>query len=267
MNWIGVAVGAATGGLAVLVSTVIIKLLGKSVTSKGARILHVIIFSVAVVLGRELLEPRIQAHRVEAMLLELPVYKALKQHEPEAYARIRSTFEQGIASKLPTEQIWAATRPVIGEITSRRLPHVSDEVIVRFGQHIVTAMNVLYDKGGTSCFSYINPAPGESLDFNALLGKEMSEQELNLIAEVVSSAAGKTQPKITGVETESDIEYVIGQLLTRHTLNDLAVLQNPNSPTIDKRKFCQVTCDLYKEALALPPPRNSKLLRYFVQSQ
>ena len=264
MNWIAIGVGAGAGVVAVLISAGIMRLIGRP-NSKGANILHVVVFAAALAAGREFVEPRIQAQRVESTLLDMPIYRALQQHEPKAYEQIRAAIENTIANKLPQEQMWATTRPVIAEVTARRLPHASDDVLVAFGAHIVSTTALLRAKGGNVCFSYINPSPGEALDFTKLLGKEVAQQELNLVANLVISAAGKRRPAVTEAEATPDLEAVFGKLLSKYSQQDLAALQTPNSPNVDKRKYCQVVGELYKEAIALPAPRNGQLLRYLMQ--
>lgn len=264
MNWIAIGVGAGAGVTAVLISAGIMRLLGRS-NSKGANILYIVVFALALAGGREFVEPRIQAQRVESALLDMPIYRALQQHELKAYEQIRSAIENTIASKLPQEHMWTVTRPLIAEVATRRLPHASDEVLVKFGTHIVSTTTLLHAKGGNVCFSYINPTPGEALDFAALLGREVAEQELNLIADLVNSAAGKKRAAVTEAEATPDVEAVIGKLLSKYSQQDLAALQSPNSADVDKRKYCQVIGDLYKEAIALPAPRNGQLLRYLMQ--
>ncbi len=150
------------------------------------------------------------------------------------------------------------TRPVIGEVMGRRLPHASDDALVGFSQHIVSVMTVLYSKGGNACFTYINPSTGEALDFNALLGKEMVDQELRMIADVVVSAAGKTLPKGTDAEAAPDLEAVVGKLLMKFSQDDMALLRTPNASNIDKRRYCEVLTALYAEATALPSPNNAR---------
>jgi hypothetical protein len=267
MNWVGIAVGAAAGVLAVLVSSGILKALGKSTSAKGSAVLYVIVFVGAMTLGREFVEPQIQAQRVESALLQLPIYRAMQQHEPEAYARILTTIEQGIARKQPMEQMWATTRPVISETLARRLPHASDEALIGFGQHLVSTMTALHSKGGNACFSYVNPAPGEAVDFNALIGRDASERELNVIATVIISSAGKSRPQVVEAEVAQDLELVIGKMMSRFNQSDLASLQNPNAPGVDKRRFCELLTSLYSESLALPAPQNARLVRYLLQTQ
>jgi hypothetical protein len=266
MNWVGIAVGAGAGVVAVLISIAILKLVGKP-NFKGANVLYIMIFLGALTLGRESVEPRIQAQRVESTLLDMRVYRALQQHEPEAYKKIQSAIEDGIANKRPKEQMWAATRPVIGEVTARRLPHASDDVLVKFGEHVVFATMLLHSKGGNACFSYINPGASEALDFTVLLGKDAAQKELELVADLVVSAAGKTRPAVTEAEAAPDAQAVIGKLLSKYSQEDIAALEKPNSPNIDKRRYCEVIADLYKEAIALPEPRNGRLLRYLMQGQ
>jgi hypothetical protein len=267
MDWIGLAVGAAAGVLAVLVSAGIMKVLGRSPTTKGYSVLYILLFVGGVTLGREFVEPRIQAQRVESGLLELPIYRALQEYEPEAYARIRTTIKHGVARRQPKEEVWANTRSIIGEVMKRRLPHASDEALVGFGQHLVSAMATLHSKGGTSCFSYVNPIPGEALDFNALLGADASERELNLVANVVISAAGKSRHQVVEAEIAPDLDVVVSKLLTRFNQSDRAQLQNPHAPSVDKRRYCELFTDLYKESVALPAPRNALMVRYLVQAQ
>jgi hypothetical protein len=266
MNWIGIAVGAGAGVVAVLISAGIMRLLGKSNT-KGANLLHVVIFAVALALGREVVEPRIQASQVEAKLLEMPVYRAMQQFEPDSYKRILTALENGIANKQPLEQMWSITRPVVGEVTIKRLPHASDDVIIKFASHFVSATTLLHSKGGNACFSYINPAPGEAPDFTALLGKDAAQRELDLVAEIVTSAAGKMRTPVSETETAADVQAVIRNLAKKYSEAELSGLQNLNTPGIDKRKYCLIIADLYSEAMALPEPRSSRLLRYLLQSQ
>lgn len=264
MNWVGIAVGAGAGVVAVLISTGLMKLIGKANT-KGANIVHMVVFAAALALGREIVEPRLQAQKVESTLLEMPVYRAMQQYEPDSYRKILTTLEQGITNKQPLEQMWSLTRPVISEVTAKRLPHASDPVLIKFAAHFISETNVLYAKGGNACFSYINPAPGEALDFTALLGKDAAQQELDLIAEVVTSAAGKTRTPVAEAEAAPDVQSVISRLSLKYTDAELAGLQNLQAPGIDKRKYCQILTDMYKEAIALPEPRNSRLIRYLMQ--
>lgn len=203
MNWVAIGVGAGAGVVAVLISAGIMKLLGRE-NSKAANILYLIVFALTLVIGREFVEPRIQAKRVESALLDMPVYRTLQQHEPKAYEQIRSAVETSIANKLPQEQMWVVTRPVITEVVTRRLPHASDDVLIKYGAYIVSATSLLHAKGGQACFSYLNPTPGQALDYAALLGKEVAEQELNLVSELVTSAAGKKRAAVTEAEAKLD---------------------------------------------------------------
>lgn len=266
MNWDGFFVGAGTGIIAVLVSAGIMRLIGQP-NSKGTRILHIVVFAAAMALGREFVEPRIQAQQVESKLLEMPIYQVLQQYEPDAYMKIRATIEHGIANHQPLEQVWSVARSIMGEVTIKRLPHASDQVLIKFAEHIINTTNILYSKGGDVCFSYINPAPGEAIDFSALLGEDATQQELDLLAEVVTSSAGQTIPPVPEQEAAPDIETVIHKLRAKYNQEELASLQNPHSPDIDKRKYCQIIVDLYGEAKALPEPRNSRLIRHLAQSQ
>lgn len=266
MDWISVAVSGGAGGLAVLCSMGVLRLLGRSTGSRGAVILHAAMFAAALALGRHVVEPRLQAWRVESALLEMPVYRALQEHEPQSYQRIRSAIEQGIAARSPQQQIWAATRPVISEVTARLLPQAPDEVLARFAHHLVDGLTRLHAKGGTACFSYVNPAPGEAVDFGELLGAEFTARELDLVADIVVAAAAGRQPPVDQQEAAPYLEAVVARLLATYSQEDLAALENPHAPGLDKRRYCQLITDLYREAIALPAPRGARLLRFLMQT-
>lgn len=264
MNWIGIAVGAVAGAVAVLISSWILRLLGKS-NATGAKLLHFVIFAAALALGREIVEPHIRASQVETKLLELPVYRAMQQYEPDSYKRILTALESGIANKQPLEQMWSVTRPVVSEVSGKRLPHASDAVVVKFANHFVSSTMLLHAKGGNACFAYLNPGPGEAPDFAALLGKDVMQRELDLLAEILTSAAGKMRTPVSDKDAAPDLEAVRRTLLKKYSQADLFEIQDLNAPGIDKRKVCLIMADLYYEAAALPEPRNSRLVRYLIQ--
>lgn len=266
MNWIGMVVGAGAGAVAVVLSMGILKLLGKS-NSKSANVLHVVVFAAALALGREFVEPNIRAQQVESGLLELPIYRALQQYEPESYKRVVAAIEEGTAKQWPQERTWAVTRPILGEVAAKRLPHASDPVLIRFAEHLINATTLLHAKEGTACFSYVNPAPGEAVDFATLLGREVANHELNLVAEVVTSAAGTSRPPVAEAEVAADMETVLVKLLQKYSQEELLGLQNLQAPNLDKRKYCQIISDLYRESVALAEPNNSRLVRYLMQGQ
>lgn len=266
MDWISVAVSAGAGALAVLFSLGVLRLLGRPAGSRGAVVLHAAVFAAALAFGRHVVEPGIQAWRVESALLEMPVYRALQQHEPQAYQRIRAAIAQGIEARWPQQQIWAATRPVVSEVTARLLPQAPDELLTRFAHHLVDALTRLHATGGTECFSYVNPAPGVAVDFGALLGAEFTSRELALIADVVVATAAALQPPVDRQAAAQDLEAVVARLLAIHGPEAVATLENPQVPGLDRRRYCEVIAGLYREATALPAPRGARLLRFLMQT-
>lgn len=265
MNWTAIAVGAVSGVVAVLISAGILKLLGRSTNSKGAGVLYAIILAVSLTAGREVVQPVINAYQVEENLLKVPVYSALKQHEPQVYKDILAAFEAGAAKQLPQEAIWSKTRPLISEVATRRLPHAPDEVQLRFAKHATDAVVELHSKGGSSCFSYLNPAPGEAPDFSKLLSPEIVQRELGLVSDIVVFAAGQTRQRITDEQAEAPLQKLFAALQDRYTVEDFTAMSNPQTPGLDKRRYCKFTADLFDAALGLPAPDNSVLIRYLLQ--
>jgi hypothetical protein len=265
MNWVPIAVGAGAGVIAVLISAGIMKLIGKPSDSKGARVLYFLAFFAFLTLGRELVQPRVEAHAVEAGLLELPLYRALKDYEPQTYQQVLKLLEDGIATRQPQEQVWAKTRPLITEVATGRLLHASDEVQMRFAQHTTSAVTALYERGDTTCFSYINPAPGEAINFVPLFSPEIVKRELDLLSEIVVSAAGQTRTRVSEDSAAEGLQMLFAKLQDKYSADDLTALADPKAEGLDKRKFCLVTADLFRTAVSLPAPHNANVIRLLLQ--
>lgn len=265
MNWIGIAVGGAAGLVAVLISVGVLKLLGKSSETTGARVLHLIVFAAALTLGREFVQPILEAHAVDARLLKMPLYKALKEHEPEVYDRVLKLIEEGIATKQPQEQVLSSARPLITEVATRRILHSSDQVQLRFAEHAVAATSALYKAGGTTCFSYIQPASGEAINYMSLLPPELIQQELQLLTDIVVSSAGQTRQLVSEDVAATGIDQLFAKLEEKYSAEEIAVLADPTAAGIDKRRYCEISIDLYRAALSLPPPNNSLVIRLLLQ--
>ena len=265
MNWIGIAVGAGAGVLSVLVSAGILKLLGRSTGSKGASALYFILFLAGSAIGREYVVPQIEAHRAESEILELSLFRTLKEHEPQAYQKIKAIVKEGITQRLPKEQLIGSVRAVISEVASRRVQHAADDDLVRFAQHLTTVITLLHSKGGTACFSYLNPSPGKVVDFRSLVGDEIALRELQVSSDLIESAAGKTRAALSEAEVAVDLGAVIDKLLKSFTPDDLQALSAVQAPNLDKRKYCEVSSALFAEAASLPAPNGARLIRYLIQ--
>jgi hypothetical protein len=265
MNWISIAVGAGAGVLAVLVSAGLMKLIGKSSDSAGARVVYVVVFALAMAGGREFVAPSLLANAMESALLELPVYKALKEHEPEAYQRVLQAFEFGASHDRPKEETYSETRSIISEVAAKRLPHASDDVQIRFADHAAQTVMTLHAKGGDSCFSYLHPSPGQAVDFMAILGKDYATRELDLLSEAIISSAGMTRPRVSQDVAGPGLQMLSTKLQEKYSATELAALDDPKSPNTDKRKYCQITADLFGTAIALPPPNHVVIVRFLLQ--
>jgi hypothetical protein len=267
MNWIAVAVGAGAGAFAVLASVGLLKLLGQSPNGKGASALYVILFLGGSAIGREYVVPRIEAYRAESAMLELPLYRTLKEHEPQAYQKIMAVFKEGITQKLPKAELMGSGRAVIAEVAARRVQHAADESLVKFAEHLTTVVMALHAKGGTACFSYLNPQFGPPVDFRPLIGDELAMRDLQVSSDLIQSAAGKTRAPLSEAEVSDDLQAVVSQLLTTYTPADLQALGAPQDPNIDKRKVCEVTSAVFSQASSLPAPNGARLIRYLIQKE
>ena len=265
MDWQSIGITAGAAATSVLIAMAIIRLWRKPQDSAAARIVQALVLAVMLVLAKTVVEPRWQASRLEAAMMEVPVHRALKEHHPEVYAQVAATVREVVMRKLSEEEAHARTRPLIGTLAVKMWPHAPDDLAVRFGGFLVDSLSVLHAKGGTACFAWIHAPSGEVHDFAALLGDELAGRDLELLEQVIVRTSGQRRAPVSEAEVAADLDAVRARLASSYSAEQLEVLSDPEAPGLDKRLFCQVFADLYRGAVELPSPRNARLVRYLLQ--
>lgn len=264
MNWTGIIAGAIGGAVGVLVSALVTRLFHiKSQSLHTVIVIAAVALSVA--LSREYVQPSVAASQAEDGLLKLPVYQALQQYEPVVYARVVQVIKDGVAKNVPNEVMWSETRPLISGVIERRSKTASDDALRLLGAVVVEEVGALYNVGDNSCHAMLAPAAGQApVDMMKVVGKDVAERELAAQTAIIQSSGSAPQPVPTANDVQPQMERVGEVLRKSYSEADLASLQNPTAPGVDKRKICAMTLTLYKEALSWPPAESGKLMRFMM---
>jgi hypothetical protein len=204
-----------------------------------------------------------QMRDVESKLQEIPAYAALKEHDPSTYDRVMSELRKGAEGSRNEAQTIAAVRKQIEDIVKARIPKASNEAVVKYIGVTMIELDELYERGDDTCHSFLFPQPGDALDARKFFSAKTQKADLAALAVVIETSAKNPQ------ELPSEEEFMqrlmpVAEELAGEYGEDVALVQNPTAPGIDKRKVCQVVRGLYSKILALPADDAGKVLRYMI---
>lgn len=197
---------------------------------------------------------------VEAELLKARIFRVLKQHEREEWEALLEKVRPLLAEGASMEAVRAQIMPVVSGLLGRRAPHASDEVLIEFGLYLVDSLQELSELGADACYGYLFPAETGG---RVTLSREMVERELEVLADVIESAARGPRAIPTVEEVGADLTEVFASFGDE----DIAVLSGGAADPARRARACEVSLTLYRKVVALPPERAARLLRFLLGSE
>jgi hypothetical protein len=203
------------------------------------------------------------AAELDLQLMRVPVFVALKTHEPAQYDQLVSRMRTELQRGRSKAELRASIFPVLAELVKQKLPYASDQALLSFVDIVMREMAALRSMNPDLCYDYLFPAPGAApFDATRYIGNELLRKQLAVMADIVRSAAEErnTPPKPEQVEQQRAAVY--RALVQRH--GDAAVRKLANSRVAQdgKDEVCRLTYDFYEGILQLPDAGAARLLRY-----
>jgi hypothetical protein len=263
MNWVTVVASSIMAGLGAAVGALIGGLLARGRESKTRQVVMVVGLAIGAALGAQVLGPRASAwyelHNAEAKLLEVPVYRVLKKHEPAAYAKILAEYKRTVTDPKQLGAFTSLVMSEVGNVTSRRMGTASQDSLIALMREMLGNLRAL-QKDGDSCFRYLFPQVSGPIDFAKHFDAAAENRSLTLLAEVIrSSAEEPVKAEPAGVAQEKLGPVV--QALAEEFGDDAQMLGNVAAPGVDRAKVCAITISLYDRILKLPEADAAMVLR------
>ncbi len=204
---------------------------------------------------------RINPKEIEKSLLEIPVYRTIKKYDPETYDKIVETMRKSIKKGDSRTKLITRARTHIAKLLERYIPYASDDTIIEFTKLLIDQMNHLGNTSGDLCYAFLFPQESNPIDISLYLSKELKQKELIILEKVIETTA--TNPQIVPSENQVLPEFEkIYPPLSKKFGNDVSLLENLESPDIDKAKVCRLLSAFYEEILKLPRKAGVNVLRY-----
>jgi hypothetical protein len=207
----------------------------------------------------------LQETEMEATLLTLPLYQALRDREPQTYTTVLHQMHAAMSSGASPSDIHSQCAPVIGEVVKRRLPFASDDAIVAYAHLALEEERVLQSVSGELCFAYVR-GDRQGAAANRYFSAKMNETELEINKQILLTAdMSRKMPSAAEVAPAVTKVYA---MLERSVGPSAALLLDMNDATklaaMNKQDWCRVIIGYYTAILHLPRRDAVRLLRYLV---
>jgi len=263
MLWINVAIGALCGALAGVVAYF---LSGKNAENKRRKtVIFTIAFAVFFGIARTEVIPKMQAglivEEADEVLVNNPAFVAIKQYDPQTYSQIMADIRTAVEKGQNKESAVTSVRGKILSLVQNRLPKASNEAAVAYMDTMLEEMILLQKQGGDICFGLLFPQPGQPTDISPYIPESLRQSDMDGLKAIIETAATAPQP----MPSESEITVALVPIIegmAKQFGEDIAMLQAPFAPGVDKAKVCEMTIYMYSRILALPEHQSGKLLRY-----
>lgn len=265
MSWIAGAVAAVCVGIAGGVSMLVIR------DRLHRKWIHLAVWvGLALVLAglshlfiTPPLEARYEAGMLDDALARNAAFSAIKKHDPQTYGLMMSELREGLLKGQTRAQLVELARHQIGAVVQKRLPRASDEAAIEYMRVMVQEMTELRQRGGDLCYRFLFGGPQQSLDMRQYVSVNTIEADTSALSQVVRSSTVSPQPVPLQADVAERMKPVLAALSGRYG-PDLALLQQPQAPGVDRDKLCSISIDMYTVILQMPPADSGKLIRYLM---
>ncbi len=262
MDFYSIGLAAASAVAAAIIASLIF---GRKPEKKTAyTVVIVILFLGFNALSKEYILPKLNAKKVMADIQtafnEVPAFVSIKKYEPEIYQTIIASVAVATRDGASQQQMIDMMRQQISTLVESRMPHASDSALLGYVDVMVAEMEVLNKQGAGLCYKFLFPAIAGGINPRTSFSAEMQKRDLAALDEIIKTS--NTKQAIPEQSTVLPfLQPVIASLNEKYG-DDVSILDNPAAPNVDKDKVCQISIDLYRGVLALPPEQSAPVLRW-----
>jgi hypothetical protein len=214
-------------------------------------------------LGHKFVLPQAQAAFGPKSLPNDELFTAIKKHEPALYERLSAGYVAAYRSG-DREAFLRDAYEQVAKAALKHIPYASDESVSAFIGHAIVQLKELRTKPGDACFRFMFPQVSGPADIVAMLPKPMIEANSNKLADIINTSVDSPRQPPTQDEAMPSLQPVL-EHLARTYGGDLKMLSNPSAPTVDRRRVCDISIDLYERIDELPVHERATVLKFILK--
>jgi hypothetical protein len=203
-------------------------------------------------------------YRAESALLKQPIYRVLKQHERGLYDELVEEYRVYQRGEERPERFVNFANSQISLAATQRLAHASSSSVLALMRDMLTTARKLQGRPGDECFRYWFPQVAGAPDIAGFIEPAAQAHTLELMGEVIRSAAENPTPLPEPESVKDDLASVINATYDEFG-TDAQMLAHADDERIDRGKVCIITMSVYERILKFPPEQAAALLRAMTQ--
>ena len=203
-------------------------------------------------------------YSAESALLEQPVYRVLKKHEPAVFDKLVAEYKLYAREETRRENFINLANAEISLAATRNLAHASQESVIALMKDMITTARRLQKEPGDACFRYWFPQVSGPPDIAKYIDPAAQAHTLDLMGEVIRSAAENPTPLPAPDAVKDNLAKVINGTYEQYG-EDAQMISHAEDPRVDRLKVCTITISVYERIMSLPPADSGALLRAMTQ--
>ncbi len=200
---------------------------------------------------------------IEEELLNIPVYKTIKQYEPDTYNKIKMEFDKQIKKGATMVELQQSGANIIESLAFAALSRTSNEASIQFFQVFTDALKKLKEINPLLGLKALHPEQYGPVSFLEYFSDDETNLMLEAMNKVIVDAYEKNNPSVDTEAAELLMEELVPKLGEYADYLELEGLQN----TDDYSRHCDAIIKLNGLILAEDKITAGNLLRYMFSQE
>ncbi len=205
-----------------------------------------------------------EGYSAESKLLEQPVYRVLKKHEPAVFDKLVDEYKLFRREETRRENFINLANSEITLVATRSLAHASQDAVLALMQDMVATAHRLQQVPGDVCFRYWFPQVAGPPDIARYIDDTAQAHTLELMGDVIRTASETPSPLPSAEAVKDNLANVINATYQQYGA-DAQMIAHTDDARTDRTKVCAITISVYERILSLPPADGGALLRAMTQ--
>ena len=187
-------------------------------------------------------------YSAESALLEQPVYRVLKKHEPVVFDKLVAEYKVYTRAETRRENFINLANSEITLVATRSLAHASQEAVLALMKDMIATAKRLQKEPGDVCFRYWFPQISGPADVAKYIDEAAQARTLELMGEVIRTAAEKPSPLPSPDAVKDNLANVINATYEQYG-TDAQMIAHADDSRTDRTKVCAITISVYERIM------------------
>ena len=205
-----------------------------------------------------------EGYVAESKLLEQPVYRVLRKHEPAVFDKLVDEYKLYAREETRRENFINLANSEISLVATQSLAHASQDSVLALITDMIATAKRLQMQPGDVCFRYWFPQVAGPADIAKYIDEAAQAHTLQLMGEVIRTSAETPSPLPPAEAVKDNLANVINATYEQYG-SDAQMIAHASDARTDRTKVCAITISVYERIMSLAPADSGALVRAMTQ--